>query len=120
MSKLPTATNATRDEKADPLSITNRRGTKSPPRSRLSDNPSFDELDINGDGVLSDEELAPISNRISRSDLDRNRDGVISRDEFTSWRRGTNPGPFADQRKERSTVKTSSGKMRRSAEDDGR
>ena len=50
---------------------------------------SFDELDTDGDGVLSEDELKPIRHRLTMKKLDRNGDGVVSREEFLQERLGT-------------------------------
>lgn len=44
----------------------------------------FEQLDVNGDGVLSWEELRPLRDAVSLDDLDMNRDGHVSWREFSS------------------------------------
>lgn len=44
----------------------------------------FEQLDVNGDGVLSWEELRPLRDAVSLDDLDMNRDSHVSWREFSS------------------------------------
>jgi hypothetical protein len=58
------------------------RVRKDPRLAKSASELSFRDLDVNGDGVLSAEELRPVAHLINISTADLNGDGVVNNREF--------------------------------------
>ncbi len=73
-------------EEIPPMPPAADRGPGSPPLGPEIDPPGFDELDINGDGVLSKGEAGGRKGLLDAWwQVDQNQDNVIDRDEFAAF-----------------------------------